>query len=141
MKRCTLFLFAAALLFSVPAQGRTMQEMANQVTNPIVIPDGESGRMSVTFNHSSHKAVSCMTCHHTKDEAGETRYVACRTCHNQPGAKNRHYMSTFMAFHAKDSVSSCYGCHSKKRAEQPEKYAAKFSGCYPCHASATAANK
>ena len=137
-------LFLLALFFALqatPANSRDMREMAGEIAKPITIKATESEKMNVTFNHASHKGISCMTCHHQKPETGGDRYVRCASCHNRPGAKERHHMSTFMAFHAKDSKSSCFGCHSKKRAEQPEKYASRFSGCYPCHAAATAASK
>ena len=141
MKASLFVLLALALLHGAPAQAQDMRDLAHQILKPITIKATESAKMNVMFEHSSHKGISCMTCHHQKPETSDTRYISCTNCHNKPGAKERHHMSTFMAFHAKDSMSSCYGCHSKKRAEQPEKYAAKFSGCYPCHASATAANK
>lgn len=135
-----VFLAALALLYAAPTQAADMRAMAEQITNPIVIEATEMPKMRVTFNHASHKTVSCMTCHHTKSDKGETRYVSCRSCHDKPGARTRHHMSTFMAFHAKDAAASCYSCHHTLRTEQPEKYAAKFSGCTPCHADAVAAN-
>ena len=141
MKASLFILLALVLLHAVPAQAQEMRNMAQQILKPITIKASESEKMNVTFNHASHKGISCMTCHHKKPETSDSRYTPCANCHTRPGAKERHHMSTFMAFHAKDSKSSCFGCHSKKRAEQPEKYASKFSGCYPCHAAATAASK
>lgn len=139
MRYTIMALLALTLVWAVPGQARDMREMAKQVTNPIVIKGGESSLMDVTFKHTSHKGVSCVTCHHKKSEKAETRYLSCKSCHVKPGAKERGPKSMFMAYHAKKSMSSCYGCHSKKRAEQPEKYAAKFNGCRPCHTGPMAA--
>ncbi len=141
MKRSVLVLLAFALLLYAPAQAQEMRNLAQQILKPITIKATESPKMNVLFEHSSHKAFSCVTCHHKKPETSDSRYIPCSNCHTKPGAKERHYLGTFMAFHSKKSMTSCFGCHSKMRAEQPEKYAAKFSGCYPCHAAATAANK
>lgn len=139
MNKFLLAILASGLLCASQADARDMRDMARQIKAPITIEATEMKNMAVTFNHSSHKSVDCITCHHAKAEDSKDRYVACTTCHNKPGAKQRHYMSTFMAFHSKDAKGSCYGCHQKMRKEKPEKYAVSFRGCAPCHNDALAA--
>ena len=131
MKYVTLLLFALAVLCTGAAQARDIKEMAQIIKKPIEIPGGSSARMSVMFPHTAHKGINCMHCHH--EVGGDSRYVACTECHSTPGARERDSMSMFMAFHAKDTDRSCYGCHTKKALENPAKYGEKFKGCRPCH--------
>lgn len=96
---------------------------------PILLDYGASPRLAVTFNHNTHKTVKCRTCHHIVDEQGK-RYVKCTQegCHDLKGSKERNPMSAFMAYHAKGTDKSCYGCHRAERAKYPS-----FKGCQPCH--------
>lgn len=96
---------------------------------PILLDYGASPRLAVVFNHSTHKQVKCRTCHHMADERGQ-RFVKCtrEECHSLKGSKQRDPMSAFMAYHAKGTDRSCYGCHLEERASHPS-----FRGCQPCH--------
>ncbi|MDL2285224.1 cytochrome c3 family protein [Desulfovibrio sp. OttesenSCG-928-F07] len=101
---------------------------------PIVIKATSSEKMNVTFQHASHADISCETCHHAAK--GDDEYTSCsvKGCHSFPGPRERRKMSTFMAYHAKDTDRSCYGCHNQLREEEPEAYPA-FRNCQPCHIS------
>lgn len=98
------------------------------LANPIELNAGESPRMHVIFNHSTHKSVKCRTCHH--EGLPGNRYASCTNeeCHSLKGASERDPMSVYMAYHAPDTNRSCYGCHKRLA----DKYPA-FKGCRPCH--------
>ncbi len=132
MRYVTTVLLAFALLWGVCAQAGDGQGKAQIKNNPITIEGGESERMTVIFSHRAHRniGVNCLNCHH--ETSTDFRYSACRDCHSEPGARERDPMSMFMAFHAKETDRSCYGCHSRLSAEDPKKYPA-FKGCQPCH--------
>lgn len=99
------------------------------IQEPILLDYGASPRLAVVFNHSTHKSVKCKTCHHIADEQGK-RYVKCtrEECHSLKGSRERDPMSVFMAYHAKGTDRSCYGCHLEERTAYPS-----FRGCQPCH--------
>ena len=99
------------------------------IREPILLDYGASPRLSVVFNHNTHKSVKCRTCHHIVDDQGQ-RYVKCTRdgCHALKGSRQRDIMSAFMAYHDRGTDVSCYGCHQEKRAEYPS-----FRGCQPCH--------
>ncbi|MBR4742267.1 MAG: cytochrome c3 family protein [Desulfovibrio sp.] len=104
--------------------------MADIITQPITLEAKKSKLLNVTFNHSSHKGITCFTCHHKNTETG--RYAQCSECHPQKG-RTQEKMTSFVAFHAKDSSHSCYSCHLKKAMNNPERYGAQFRNCRPCH--------
>ena len=134
MKYLAAFLVALTLLWIGGAQANESKGLGIK-NSPIVIEGGESQRMTVVFNHKSHRniGVSCKNCHH--ETSGDTPFSSCREdCHATPGARERDPMSMFMAFHAKGTDRSCYGCHSRLAAESPAKYP-QFKGCRPCHMS------
>ena len=125
-----LLCWAAAAQAAPADQPNGMGAMKNQ---PIEIEGGTSPRMTVIFAHKSHKDISCKNCHH--ETSGDTPYSSCReACHATPGARERDPMSMFMAFHAKGTSRSCYGCHNELAATDPAKYSS-FKGCRPCHMS------
>lgn len=99
------------------------------IREPILMDYGASPRLFVTFNHNTHKSVKCRTCHHIKDDEG-MRYVKCtrEECHSLKGSRQRDPMSAFMAYHARGTDRSCYGCHQQERSKYPS-----FKGCRPCH--------
>lgn len=99
------------------------------IRKPILLDYGASPQLAVVFNHDTHKSVKCRTCHHMADEDGK-RFVKCtiEPCHSLKGARERDPMSAFMAYHARDTDRSCYGCHVAERAKHPS-----FKGCQPCH--------
>lgn len=101
----------------------------NAIQKPMLLDYCSGPRLAVVFNHSTHKQVQCRTCHHIVDDEGK-RYVKCtrEECHSIPGSRERDPMSAFMAYHAKGTDRSCYGCHLERRAKYPS-----FRGCQPCH--------
>ena len=100
------------------------------LNNPILLDAGDSKRMYVIFNHSTHKTVACRNCHH--EGLPGNRYAACTSsaCHAITVASSREPLSVYMAYHAPDTKRSCYGCHKALAG----KYAG-FKGCGPCHKS------
>lgn len=101
------------------------------IQKPIDMNYGSSPRFAVIFNHGTHKGVKCRICHHIRDDEGQ-RFVKCTRegCHDIPGARERDPMSMFMAYHARGTDRSCYGCHKMEADSHPE-----FRGCRPCHMS------
>lgn len=120
---CLLSLFYCANAFADAAHPNL-----KNLDKPIELDAGDSPRMYVTFNHSTHKSVKCRTCHH--EGLPGNRYASCTNedCHSLTGAKERDPMSVYMAYHAPDTKRSCYGCHKSLAAEYPQ-----FKGCRPCH--------
>lgn len=96
---------------------------------PIDLDYGQYPLLSVIFNHSSHKKVKCVTCHHIKN-ADNKLYVPCTNedCHSLKGPRDTQPMSMFMAYHAPSSTHSCYACHVREAGRHPQ-----FKGCRPCH--------
>lgn len=135
MRYLKILLFALAILAVSAAQADESGKPGRIKNNPIIIEGGESSRMSVVFSHKVHKnkGFGCKTCHH--ESSADIPYSSCREeCHSTPGARERDSMSMFMAFHAKGTDRSCYGCHSRLAEESPETYPA-FKGCQPCHSA------
>lgn len=123
----TFCIFMAMPCFAQDAQtGKLMV-----LRQPIDMNYGASPRFAVIFNHNTHKSVKCKTCHHIKTANGK-RFVNCTVegCHSTPGARLRNPESMFMAYHARDTDRSCYGCHKMEAAKYPQ-----FKGCRPCHMS------
>lgn len=128
--RRMLVLCTLALLVAVG--GANAAEVAQgpllAIRQPILLDYETLPLLAVTFNHSSHKQVACVLCHHKVTPDGD-RYAPCTTdgCHSIPGARERQQDSMFMAYHA-DKQRSCYGCHTREANTHPE-----FVGCRPCH--------
>ena len=134
MKYLTALLFALPLIWAGGAQAAESEETMGKIkNNPIEIAGGTSPRMTVIFSHKSHsgKGISCKNCHH--ESSSDTAFSSCtEACHATPGARERDPMSMFMAFHAKNTDRSCYGCHSRLAEKSPALYPG-FKGCRPCH--------
>jgi len=133
MKYLTALLVMLTFVLAGNAQGGDPGPGAIK-NNPIVIEGGASKRMSVIFSHKSHKSkgFNCLQCHH--ESSSNSPYSSCRDCHSEPGAQERDPMSMFMAFHAKDTDRSCYGCHTMLAEKHPNAYPS-FKGCRPCHST------
>lgn len=112
--------------------GIAFAENLNAIRRPLLLNYGASPLLSVVFNHNTHKEVKCRTCHHIVDTERK-RYVKCTIegCHALKGSYESNPMSAFMAYHAKGTDRSCYGCHLEER----NKYTS-FKGCEPCHIGA-----
>ena len=129
-----LLVFALFGAATVQAQSEASQPIKPKGSlftykQPIKLADGTSKLMHVTFNHSSHRSVKCVTCHH--EGLPNNRYASCTNelCHSIRGANERDPMSLYMAYHSPDE-RSCMGCHQKEAANHSE-----FRGCRPCHMS------
>ena len=134
MRYLLIGLFAITILATAPALAKDGEKISGPLKalrNPIDLNYGVSPRMAVIFNHSTHKDIRCVLCHHIEDAEGKL-YVPCTNedCHSIKGARERDPMSMFMAYHDPGSDRSCYGCHKKEAARHPD-----FRGCRPCHIS------
>ncbi len=135
MKYLTALLVMLAFVWVGDAQADDHKKMWATKNKPILIEGSTSPRMSVVFSHNTHRNIGfyCKTCHH--ESSSDLPYSSCRdTCHTITGARERDPMSMFMAFHAKDTNRSCYGCHSMLAEKSPSDYPS-FKGCRPCHTS------
>ncbi|MBR3664418.1 MAG: cytochrome c3 family protein [Desulfovibrio sp.] len=135
MKYFYLLLMMVALLFTAEVRADVIREMAETIKTPIPLKSGKNHLLNVTFNHTSHRGISCFTCHHMPSEK-DGRYISCSQCHTNVG-RSKDANSLFAAFHAKDSKHSCYGCHLKKAGEMPAVYGTTFVNCRPCHSRMT----
>ena len=135
MKYIHLFLLMVALLFAAEVRADSIKGMAETIKKPISLKAEKSHLLNVTFNHTSHRGISCFTCHHMPSEKNG-RYVSCSQCHKAVG-RSKNAQSLFAAFHDKESKHSCYACHLKKAKEMPELYATTFVNCRPCHSRMT----
>lgn len=104
------------------------------ISGPTYVEGGSSALMTVIFKHQDHlrQDITCITCHH--DGSKGSYFVPCTECHVTPGARERDPLSMFAAFHARDDIRSCYGCHEMRAEAEPESYPS-FTGCRPCHAA------
>lgn len=137
MKYLVICLFAFSLFWAYGAQASApLVKLGDKIKAPIEIEGGTSPLMTVVFEHKNHtgKGFSCTQCHHIR--VNNYAYTTCRSegCHETPGARDTDTMSMFAAFHSRETDRSCYGCHSKLSAENPDKYPS-FQGCRPCHMS------
>lgn len=79
------------------------------------------GKMApVEFMHSSHANYNCTICHH-KGNITEP----CVMCHSDLKAR-RGDDSFYMAFHKRDSIHSCVGCHKIEKVGPT-----RCSDCHP----------
>ncbi len=132
MKYSAMILVVLTLLWVASAQAEASKTPAQIKNSPIELA-GESPLIRVTFNHATHRhiGVSCKNCHH--ETSANIPYSSCRdACHATTGARERDPDSMFMAFHAKGTERSCYGCHSMRAEKNPEAYP-EFRNCRPCH--------
>ncbi|MCR5813177.1 MAG: cytochrome c3 family protein [Desulfovibrio sp.] len=135
MKYIHFFLLMVALLFAAEVKADSIKEMAESIQKPISLKSAKTALLSVTFNHTSHRGISCFTCHHMPSEKNG-RYISCSQCHKDVG-RSKEANSLFSAFHNKESKHSCYACHLRKAKEKPELYATTFVNCRPCHSRMT----
>lgn len=68
----------------------------------------EGGRQApVTFSHNNHN-MTCKDCHHEGEENQK-----CQECHSDLKARKGE-KSFYAAFHSRDSIHSCVGCHKQE---------------------------
>ena len=128
-----LALFISVFMFATQVNAKSIKEMNEIIKKPITITAKKSLLLDVIFNHSSHRGINCITCHHALTEK-EGRYIKCSKCHANIG-RSKENLSMFMASHANKSNHSCYRCHINLRKKSPEKYSRIFYNCRPCHAN------
>ena len=132
MKHIVLRLAALALvLVQGTADARDVKEIGKAMSKPIELHNSADRHFHTTFNHSTHRAVPCHTCHH--EEGSDGIYSPCSECHATAGPHETDPMSVFQAFHSRHE-RSCLSCHKKMLNADPERYAL-FRGCRPCHVS------
>lgn len=92
----------------------------------------------VVFNHTSHKDVTCVQCHHPVQGKEEFRKCATAGCHDSMDRKDKSERGYYQAMHGKydgQGVKSCVACHAEVAAAKPdmkkELTACKQSKCHP----------
>lgn len=125
-----LLFVVCALLLAGPVLADAARPNLKNLSQPILIAKGPSKRMYVTFNHSTHREITCRNCHHTGLPGN--RYASCNNaeCHAIVAPNSREVLSVYMAYHAPDTQRSCFGCHKPLAGKYPG-----FKGCSPCHTS------
>lgn len=128
MQYAFLFVIAAMLAMAQPGYAAEKRPNLMNLDKSIELNAGESKRMYVSFNHSSHTQVACRICHHTGLKGN--RYASCTSpqCHAQTAPSSREPLSVYMAYHAQNTNRSCFGCHKPLAGKYPG-----FKGCSPCH--------
>ncbi len=130
-----IFVAVLGLAFAAPAMAQ-----------PEVPADGlkmEASKKPVIFNHSTHKDVSCASCHHPVDGKEDFRKCSTAGCHDDFKAK-KGVKSYYNVMHArKGKFDSCISCHNKVIKEKgidvksPEgkEYKKMMTGCAKsgCH--------
>ncbi len=138
MKPLFILTLLLTLAWCVPAEAHGTREGLNYPKTPVTLGGETSPRMAVTFNHTTHEKVACDTCHHKPRCAichyspaeEKSPYASCSAqegCHTLQGRSSQPE-SRFMAFHSRESVRSCFGCHQRMSKYHPE-----LQGCRPCH--------
>lgn len=97
----------------------------------------KGGKKEVIFNHSTHKEVNCVDCHHPVD--GKEDYRPCSTegCHDNLDPKDKSINSYYQAMHKKKDpkFQTCVICHEKTagddKAKKKELAACAKSKCHP----------
>ena len=84
MKYFYLLLMMVALLFTAEVRADGIREMAETIKTPSPLKSGKIHLLNVTFNHTSHRGISCFTCHHMPSEK-DGRYISCSQCHTNVG--------------------------------------------------------
>lgn len=90
--------------------------------------DGTKKKGPVTFNHTKHGELGCVTCHHTEKElkTGGTPAKGCFDCHTA-AAKDKQ-VDTYEMIHGKTAM--CIACHKTDAKAQAAKAPTK---CKECH--------
>lgn len=91
----------------------------------------------VVFNHSTHKELKCVQCHHLVGGKEEFRKCATAGCHDSMDRKDKSERGYYQAMHGKTEkdIKSCVACHTEVAAAKPdlkkELTACKGSKCHP----------
>jgi Zn finger protein HypA/HybF involved in hydrogenase expression len=109
-----LIAVACAVLFL----GAALALAADAPKGPIKVTHYGTEKAATTFNHDTHKAEACDTCHHKMKETPAD--MKCGGCHKDEAAMKD-------AAHKKE-VGKCWGCHNKNSANVK-----KEMKCDECH--------
>ena len=109
-------------------------------TQPSAPPDGikmENTRLTVLFNHSTHKDIQCAGCHHAVNNMEVYGKCADAGCHDGMFRKDTSFRNYYYVIHAKSKTnySTCFACHAQAAAKFPDRKkeltACKQSKCHP----------
>ncbi len=130
MKKIIFGCVAVLGCFSLPALAgdTTLFETRIDRNKPMLMNGDAHPRMQVVFEHTKHKGMSCLVCHHALT-AEDNAIVSCsheEGCHANRDRRSRDILSRFRAVHTTQSPRSCLGCHSEDPARRP-------FGCRDCH--------
>jgi hypothetical protein len=96
----------------------------------------KGGKKEVIFNHSSHKEVDCVSCHHLVDNKEDYRACATAGCHDAIGQKEKGVNSYHQSIHKVKDVKhqSCVSCHTQVAGTDKDKKK-ELTGCAKskCH--------
>ena len=96
----------------------------------------KGGKKEVIFNHSTHKDVACIDCHHLVEGKEDFRACATAGCHDAIGQKEKGINSWYQAVHKMKDVQhqSCVSCHTKVAGDDKDKKK-ELTGCAKskCH--------
>ena len=91
----------------------------------------------VTYNHSSHKDIQCVDCHHPVDGKEVFSKFGGAGCHDSMDRKDKSAKGYYRMIHAKSGTqrATCASCHIQIAEKFPDKKkeltACKQSKCHP----------
>lgn len=106
---------------------------------PAVPADGlkmDLVKKGVVFNHSSHKDIKCVECHHLVNDKEDFQKCAAAGCHDNLDRKDKSVHSYYRAIHGKKlQHKTCLSCHQEFAAAHPDQKkeltGCKQSKCHP----------
>ncbi|MEF2143804.1 MAG: cytochrome c3 family protein [Desulfovibrionaceae bacterium] len=135
MKKFVLLLAALAALTCLSALPALAATDAPKQAIEMKFPADSNKYGPIMFeHHAQHLALKagCVACHHKWD--GKAEITGCRVegCHTDISKdKKREPTSYDSAFHSKNSLNSCIGCHTALLKDNPASKAPKK--CNDCH--------
>ena len=127
--------FAAGTTYAaIGADGKlTIDKPAAKFPAKKLNADGTKKKNPVTFNHTKHGELGCVSCHHTEKElkAGGTPAKLCFDCHGPAPSADGKQLDTYEMIHGKTAM--CLACHKT----DAKAMAAKApTACKDCHGGA-----
>ena len=127
--------FAAGPAFAaVGADGKlTINKDAKLFPAKKLNADGTKKKNPVTFNHTKHGELGCVTCHHQDKElkSGGTPAKLCFDCHGAAASADGKQLDTYEMIHGK--AGKCLACHKTDAKAQAAKAP---TACKECHGGA-----
>ena len=123
---CLLFPQLQASSMQMP-QEVLMDDAQGKVNNPLYAP--------VNMAHQKHIQQGCPVCHHKwEDKSQPPQKCTASGCHDligATGADMQNVEAAYNAYHNRESVHSCMGCHiEKSEADEP---CGPYQNCAECH--------